>query len=147
MWREPLTKWTKPGMSNRLASDKTTGPNHHRRVFEGFPENHSKGTSKPFPSGAPTIIYYHSGSRSKPKGLSSPSFSSNSQLTNVVHFRKARAIEPAQLEQNSPLVVCTGPPPAERGFKRCFAPPCTNFEDSPSSVISSWLASLIQESL
>jgi len=92
-------------------------------------------------------VYYTSGSRgkSKTKSIFSPSFSSNSQLTDIVHFKRGRSLD-SGIDSAGVSVKCYDPQPQKRGYQKCFAQRCALIDPEPSPVISAWISSLIGQS-
>ncbi|XP_047739971.1 uncharacterized protein LOC108672601 [Hyalella azteca] len=77
--------------------------------------------------------------------LPSPSFSSNSQLRDIVHPKHARSIDFTVQAANS-KVPCSGPMPEVPGFQKCVLRECPLEEHKPSPVLSAWLTSLMARS-
>ncbi|KAF2369048.1 Peptidase M12B ADAM/reprolysin [Trinorchestia longiramus] len=77
--------------------------------------------------------------------LPSPSFTSNSQLRNIVHRKRGRSIDSSATSTASE-VRCAGPMPAVPGFQRCVLKVCPLENSNPSPVLSAWLTSLVAQS-
>lgn len=76
-----------------------------------------------------------------------PSFTSNTQLREIIHHKRGRSID---YTVRSPLsqreIPCSEPMPEEPGFRDCAMRQCPRQNTEPSPVLSAWLSALMSES-